>query len=356
MTEIPRTLPGVSEQMITTARLQVHVYTSGPEDGIPVIFLHGNFSSALYFEELMLDLPANFRGIAPDLRGYGWTEDQRIDATRGYRDWVDDLVALMATMKIEKAHLLAWSMAGGIVYRMIADHSDKVLSATLIAPVSPYGFGGTKGVEGTPLFADHAGSGGGVVNTEFVRRISINDRTADDANSPRNIINSFYYVAPFHAAREEDFLTGAMMEKTGPEAYPGDFVASENWPNVAPGVYGPVNCWSFKYLANEVKDLLGAPSKPPVLWIHGSNDLIVGDASFFDIANLGKLGYVPGWPGDELAPPQPMLQQTRDVLEKYTAAGGSYEEHVIENTAHSPHIEKPRTFNAFFHPFLQVRQ
>jgi pimeloyl-ACP methyl ester carboxylesterase len=351
--EKPKTLPGVTCQMIQTARLNTNVYTSGPQDGVPVIFLHGNFSAALYFEETMLALPPGFYGIAPDLRGYGWSEDKLIDATRGYRDWSDDLLALMDTMNIEKAHLVGWSMGAGIIFRFIGDNPKKVLSATLVCPVSPYGFGGTKGEVGQPLFDDHAGSGGGVVNQEFVRRIAEQDRSTDDPNSPRNIINAFYYVTPFTAAREEDFLTAALMEKTGNDRYPGDFVPSTNWPNVAPGVLGPVNCWSLKYLAVDVSDLLTANPKPPVLWIRGSNDLIVGDGSFFDIANLGKLGYVPGWPGDEVAPPQPMLAQTRAVLTQYVQKGGTFEEHVIEGTAHSPHIEKPEAFNTLFHAFIQ---
>ena len=87
-----------------------------------------------------------------------------------------------------------------------------------------------------------------MVNPAFVQRIQMGDRSADDPNSPRNIINAFYYKAPFRAAREEDFLTAALMEKTGGDRYPGDFVPSANWPNVGPGVLGPVNCWSPKYL------------------------------------------------------------------------------------------------------------
>lgn len=348
----PQPLPGVTSHMVATPRLNMHVLTSDKAGGTPVIFLHGNFSAALFWEETMLALPADYHAIAPDLRGYGWTDDVLIDSTRGYRDWSDDLVALMDALKVDKAHLVGWSMGAGIIYRFIGDHAARVLSATLICPVSPYGFGGSKGVDGQPLFDDHAGSGGGVVNPEFVRRIQIQDRSADDANSPRNIINAFYYVAPFRAAREEDFLTAALMEKTGADRYPGDFVPSPNWPNVAPGVHGPVNCWSLKYLQQDVPDLLAVEHKPPVLWLRGSHDLIVGDNSFFDIANLGKLGYVPGWPGDEVAPPQPMIQQTRAVFEAYAAEGGSFTEHVIENTAHSPHIEKPDEFNALFHEFL----
>jgi len=351
--DIPKTLPGVTSSFIETPRLKQHVYTSGPTDGIPVIFLHGNASAALYYEETMLALPALYRGIAYDMRGYGWTEDKVIDATRGYRDWVDDLYELMDALQVEKAHLVGWSAGAGTLYRFVADHPQRVLSLTLIAPVSPYGFGGTRGLEGTPCFEDHAGSGGGVVNQDFVKRIADGDRGSEDPNSPRNIMNTFYYAAPFRSAREEDFLTGLLQEKTGSDRYPGDFVPSANWPNVGPGKFGPVNAWSLKNHPTDAADFIAAQPKPPVLWVRGDKDLVVGDNSMFDIAALGKLGYVPGWPGEEVAPPQPMLQQTRDVLQKYANQGGFFEECVIENAGHSPQIEKPEEFNRLLHAFLR---
>ena len=39
------TIDGVTAQTITTDRLTTRVLTSGPDDGIPVLFLHGNVSS-----------------------------------------------------------------------------------------------------------------------------------------------------------------------------------------------------------------------------------------------------------------------------------------------------------------------
>ncbi|HUM70287.1 MAG TPA: alpha/beta hydrolase, partial [Chloroflexota bacterium] len=62
------------------------------------------------------------------------------------------------------------------------------------------------------------------------------------------------------------------------------------------------------------------------------------------MGTLGQLGYVPGWPGADVYPPQPMVSQTRTVLEQYQANGGAYREVVIADAAHSPHIEKPSAF------------
>jgi pimeloyl-ACP methyl ester carboxylesterase len=302
MNDVP-TLEGITSKLFQTSRLNTHLLTSGPPHGTPVIFLHGNFSAATYWEETMLALPESYRAVAPDLRGYGWTEDKLVDATRGARDWSDDLDALLTTLGIKQAHLIGWSLGGAVIYRFLIDHPAKVLSATLVAPVSPYGFGGSKGIEGTPCYHDFAGSGGGTVNPEFVARIKAQDRSEEDPNSPRNVINTFYYKPPFRAAREEDFLTAALMEKMGDDRYPGDLVASPNWPNIAPGVWGPINAGSPKFVLDDVPALINTQPKPPILWIRGSHDQIVSDNSMFDFGALGKLELVPGWPGDEVFPP-----------------------------------------------------
>lgn len=336
------TLPGITSKMVPTARLNTHVLLRGAADGVPVVFIHGNFSSATYWEETMLALPDGYFCIAPDLRGYGDSEDLLVDATRGARDWADDLKALSDVFGDRPAHLVGWSLGGGVIMQFLLDYPELVASLTLVNPISPYGFGGTKGVGGAPCYDDFAGSGGGVVNPEFIRRIQEGDRSADDPNSPRNVINAFYYKAPFQAVREEEFLTAALLQRTGDDRYPGDLTPSANWPNVAPGQYGPINATSPKYF--NVSTLAQSPHKPPILWVRGDSDMIVADNSFFDMGTLGQLGYVPGWPGADVYPPQPMVSQTRAVLEQYQANGGAYQEVVIADAAHSPHIEKPEAF------------
>lgn len=349
----PAPLNGITIRDVQTPRLTHNVYFSGPQNGVPVVFLHGNFSSALYWEESMLALPEGYCGIAPDMRGYGWTEDKLIDAQRGYRDWSDDLAALLEALGIARAHFVGWSLGGGVLYRFTIDHPEMVRSLTLVNPVSPFGFGGTKDADGKPCFADFAGSGGGLVNPEFVRRIMAGDRSDEDPNSPLSVMNAFYYKPPFRPQREEEFLTGALAEKMGSERYPGDFTPSENWPNVGPGLWGPINAGAPKYILEDAAAFVALKDKPPVMWIAGSHDQIVADNSMFDIGALGKLGFIPGWPGEGIYPPQPMVTQTRHVLNQYAAAGGDYQEHIILDTAHSPHIENPTAFNHLLHTFLQ---
>ncbi len=49
MIDIPVT-PGVEAQMVTTDRLTTRVLFAGDPEGIPVLFLHGNVSSATWWE------------------------------------------------------------------------------------------------------------------------------------------------------------------------------------------------------------------------------------------------------------------------------------------------------------------
>ena len=77
--------------MVQTDRLNVHVLSCGPENGTPVLFVHGNVSSATYWEETMLALPDGFRAIAVDLRGYGDTEPLPISGITGMADFAADV-------------------------------------------------------------------------------------------------------------------------------------------------------------------------------------------------------------------------------------------------------------------------
>lgn len=343
-------LPGIRAQMIDTPRIKLHVLSSGPDNGTPVIFVHGNNSCSTFWEETMLALPAGFRALALDLRGFGDTEFKPVDATRGCGDFADDVLSLADTLGAERFHIAGHSLGGVVVWDMLAKAPERLLSITLAAPGSPYGFGGTKDIEGTPCWPDFAGSGGGLVNVEFARREGEQDRSEENPKSaPRVVMNTFYWKPPFRPAREEELLSGMLSIKVRPDHHPGDLVASANWPGIGPGVLGPNNALSPKYVGDMVDRIISAEVKPPVLWVRGADDQIVSDASLFEIGTLGKLGIIPGWPGDMVFPPQPMISQIRHVLECYTTAGGSFNELILEECGHTPYLEHPTAFNTAFH-------
>jgi pimeloyl-ACP methyl ester carboxylesterase len=208
----------------------------------------------------------------------------------------------------------------------------------MVAPLSPYGFGGTKDASGTPCYPDFAGSGGGTAAPDFVRRLAAGDMSEEEpVSSPRVVMRSFFW-SPKHKAPDEDVLIAeVLLTAVGDAFYPGDSVASPNWPGVGPGERGVNNAFSPRWCDTSSFGDVASPA--PVLWVRGDEDQVVSDESMFDFGQLGKLGAVPGWPGEELYPPQPQVRQTREVFSRRSGRA-PVKEVVLNGVGHGPLIER----------------
>ena len=133
-------LPGIAAERMPTSRLTVNVLemagrnTGHTRERTAVLFVHGNVSSLLFWQPMMLALPETFRPLAIDLRGFGDTDDEPVIATRGLRDFSDDLAAAIEALGLETVHLVGWSMGGGVVLQYLVDRpgTHRVASLTLV--------------------------------------------------------------------------------------------------------------------------------------------------------------------------------------------------------------------------------
>ena len=349
-------LKRVSSSIIRTARLKTCILTSGKSKGTPVLFVHGNMTSSVFWEETLSALPPRYYAIAPDLRGFGSSEAAPVDATRGLRDFSDDLHALLNSILVSgdlKVHLVGWSMGGGVAMQYAIGHRDKVASLVLVNPLSPHGFGGTKDVAGTPCYSDCAGSGAGLVRKKFIELLISARHHSINASVLGRALHSFLFNSSFrpNAEQERAFISAMLSTEISDDNYPGDVRNSKNWPFFAPGARGVLNAMSPKYC--NLTDLVKITPKPDVLWMRGGNDQTISDESYHDFGYLGSKGSIPGWPGMDIYPPQPMVSQMREALKAYKQANGRYREVIIDGAGHSPFIEKPETFRKLLLAFLR---
>ena len=352
-----RHLPGILSERVRTARLETQVLMSGPADGEPVLFLHGNLSSSTFWEETMLALPDRFRAFAPDQRGYGMSErTARIDATHGVGDWSDDVVALADALGWDRFDLVAHSLGGCVAWAVIGRQPQRLRSVILVAPGPPCGFGGAHGDRGELNHDDGAGSGAALVHPEFVRRISQGEREVlHELLSPRSVMNRQYWKAPFHPVREEELLTAMLQVHVGEQQFPGDWIPSAHWPGFAPGRFGPINALSPRYNGWVFERLLEPREKPRLLWVQGACDAVIANNSIADPGTQGRLGLRPGWPGEEVFPPQPLLAEVTYALDQYERTGGKVQRLILPEVGHTPYLENPMKFQAALIDHLEAR-
>lgn len=346
-------IPDIKRTELITNRLTMSYLEKGDPSNELLLLIHGNTSSNLFYLATMEDLSKDFHVIAPDLRGYGFSEKLPIDATRGLKVWSEDIRSFLKALNInKKTHLLGWSMGGGIVMQYAIDYPTDVSSITLVNPLSPFGYSGTKSEKGTSNNNDYSGTGAGTVNTSFVQALKDKIRDSSNPTSAPAVLKS-YFAPGFKLASEweELFVDSMLHMEIGDDFYPGNFIKCPLWPFTAPGDKGIANTMSPKYV--NLSGITDINPKPPILWFRGAKDSIVSDTSLLDIGYLGKLGYVPGWPGDEFFPSHPMVTQTRYILQKYKENGGIYEEYIFEDAGHAPNIEKPEEFNKKLLSFLK---
>ena len=339
-----------NQNVIETERLRTAYYRSGEGHRQKLMVLHGNISSSVFFMPLMPYLDEKYDVVVPDLRCFGNSEDKPIDATRGYRDWSDDIYAFCQAIGWKKFTLLGWSMGGDIAMQFASDHPEMVTNLVLVAPGSPYGFGGTKDEKGTPHHPVGLGSGGGTANPLLTLSGQVGNKMLI-----RDMLNRYLFKPPFRMSPEWEklFVDASADLKLGRDYYPGNFQTTWKWPFTVSGDKGVLNTMSPKY--GNLNHFLEIEKKPPILWIRGDDDQIVSDHSMMELGNLGRIGMVPGWPGEYFYPPQPMIQQTRYFMEQYKEKGGVYVELVIPG-GHVCILESPVHFITALDTFVSGKK
>ncbi len=126
---VRRVLLGPQGSYFDSAGVRIHYTDEG--HGTPVLLVHG-FANPAHLQwrrtGRIAALSKEYRVIALDNRGHGRSGKPRDPGQYGIQ-MVEDLVRLLDHLKIQKAHVVGYSMGGFITLKMIATHPERIISA-----------------------------------------------------------------------------------------------------------------------------------------------------------------------------------------------------------------------------------
>jgi pimeloyl-ACP methyl ester carboxylesterase len=124
MTIPPPPIPGVRRSFVEARGVRFHVTESGPQDGRPVLALHGWPQHHWVYRDLLADPPPGLRVIAPDLPGYGWSG---APPHRWAKDDVAaDVLALIDALGLDRVLLVGHDWGGFVGYRMVLAAPERI--------------------------------------------------------------------------------------------------------------------------------------------------------------------------------------------------------------------------------------
>ena len=114
---------------------RTHYLDEGPRGGTPVILIHGSAPGITAAANFYLNIPAlvanGCRALAPDLIGFGWTEEGP-QTEPGVQPWTDQILSFMDGLGIAKAFVIGNSLGGRLSTRFTVQHPDRVLGNIVI--------------------------------------------------------------------------------------------------------------------------------------------------------------------------------------------------------------------------------
>ena len=115
-------LEGVRHHALDVRGARLHVAELG--SGPPVVLLHGWPQHWWTWRAIMALLADRHRVIAPDLRGFGWSEA----TPRGYRkdELAADVAGILDALDVERAHVVGHDWGGVVGMLLCLDHADRV--------------------------------------------------------------------------------------------------------------------------------------------------------------------------------------------------------------------------------------
>lgn len=133
MSELPH-VDGVTHRWVDARGVRFHVAEAGSGED-PVLLLHGWPQHWYEWRHLMPALADRHRVIAPDLRGFGWSDAPRSSYLK--EDMASDVLAVLDALGIERVKLVGHDWGGWIGFILCLrapERFDRFLALNIIHP------------------------------------------------------------------------------------------------------------------------------------------------------------------------------------------------------------------------------
>ncbi len=118
---------------IVTDRITFNLRSSGSNDGVPLLLLHGSHATSRWWEPFFAVLPDSIHAIAPDLRGCG--RSTQTDTGYDITNQAEDVSDLVAALDLTDFDLVGHGSGGAIAIEFALRHPQKLHSLILVDSV-----------------------------------------------------------------------------------------------------------------------------------------------------------------------------------------------------------------------------
>jgi pimeloyl-ACP methyl ester carboxylesterase len=127
---------GVEHRYVEAGGLRVHVAEAGPATAPPILLLHGWPQHWYLWRRVIGALDADHRLIAPDLRGFGWTDAPG----HGYDPdtFAADQIALLDALGLGRVRVAGHDWGGYTAFLLVLRHPDRVERALAFNAPHPW--------------------------------------------------------------------------------------------------------------------------------------------------------------------------------------------------------------------------
>lgn len=131
----------ITEHVTKSPRHTTFYLAAGPEDGTPIIFLHGWPELSISWRgQLPVFAGLGFRAVAPDMRGYGRSTIYDTHAAYRLEETVADMRELLDALGAERAIWVGHDWGAPVVWAFAQHHPERCLAiANLCVPYLPEG-------------------------------------------------------------------------------------------------------------------------------------------------------------------------------------------------------------------------